>query len=64
MFSEKILIWEKMAHPHNSGSVVRIFFKILHNERSQKVEMKMISIFSKKKLGQMDHFGPKSGASS
>ena len=38
-FSQKILVWAKwtildpkMAHPHNSGLVLSVFFKILHNE--------------------------------
>ena len=27
-----------MAHPHNSGSAVRIFFLILHNEKGQQLD--------------------------
>ena len=40
MFSEKnshlgkwAIFGPKIAHPHNSGSAGRVFFKILHNER-------------------------------
>ena len=29
------ILGPKMAHPYNSGSTVRMFFLILHNERGQ-----------------------------
>ena len=45
MFSGKILFRGKraifglkMAHPHNFGSALSIFFQILHNERGQEVD--------------------------
>ena len=53
-----------MVHPHNSGFAVRNFQKILHNEKDQSVDESGINNFPKKKLGQMDHFGPKNGACS
>ena len=43
-FSEKKFVqgkWTnlgpKIVHPHNSGSILRIFLKILHNEKSEAV---------------------------
>ena len=48
----------KMAHPRNSGSALRIFFKILQNERGYLVHEIFIISFSRKKLiwGQFDLF--------
>ena len=65
---KKILIWGKwailglkMAHPHNFGSTLRIFFffEVLHNEKGQEVYGTYIYGFSGKNshLGQVDHFG-------
>ena len=53
-------------HPNNSGSALRMFFKILLNEKGQQVDENDINIFFRKIfcLGQLDHFGPKNGASS
>ena len=47
----------EMAHPHNFGSTLRIFF--LHNEKGQEVYGTYIYGFSSKNsyLGQVDHFG-------
>ena len=40
----------KMAHHHNSGSTLRIFFfEILHNRRGQEVHENYINGFFKKK---------------
>ena len=43
-FSEKKFVqgkWTnlgpKIVHPHNSGSILRFFLKILHNEKSEAV---------------------------
>ena len=48
----------EMAHPHNFGSTLRIFF-FLHNEKGQEVYGTYIYGFSSKNsyLGQVDHFG-------
>ena len=35
LFGEMGHFGPKIAHPHNSGSAVRIFFKILPNEEGQ-----------------------------
>ena len=55
-----------MAHPHNSGSAVRIFFEILHNERGQWVNENKCQDFPHIILvwGKWTIFGPKNGASS
>ena len=48
-----------MAHPHNSGLALRMFFfLILQNERGQEVHEHFISCFLRKKnhLGQFDLF--------
>ena len=39
-----------MAHPHNFGSVLRIFIEILHNERGQEVHGTYINGFPEKIL--------------
>ena len=39
-----------MVHPNNSGFTVRIFFKILRNEKGQSVDESGINNFPKKKL--------------
>ena len=46
-------------NPSNSGSSLKIYFKILNNESSQEVHKTYIDVFKKKKnhLKQMDHFG-------
>ena len=33
--ANKPFMVQEMVHPHNSGSAVRIFFKILHTEMCQ-----------------------------
>ena len=53
-----------MVHPHNSGFALNFFKKILHIERDQQVDENNINVFSKKNLGQMNHFVLKNGASS
>ena len=66
-FSEKFFVWgnwtilgPKMVHPHNSGSVVRIFLKFCSMKRAIS-EMKVtIIVCTKKKFsGQMGHLVPK-----
>ena len=69
-FSEKIFVWAngppfwvpKMAHPHNSWSIVRNFLKFCTMKwvnRSMKI---ILMIFLKTGLfGQMGHSGPKRG---
>ena len=54
-----------IAHPHNSGSAGRIFIKFCAVKGANS-EMRILLIIFQKKicLGQMDHFGPKNGASS
>ena len=42
----------KMAHPHNSGSAVRIFFLILHNEKGQQLDESNNNGLYQKKLVQ------------
>ena len=37
----------KIAHPHNSGSAVRIFFKILPNEKGQQVDESNNNLYDK-----------------
>ena len=38
-----------MVHPHNSGSILRIyFFLILHNERSQEYMKILLVVFQEK----------------
>ena len=56
-FPEKILIWGKwailglkMAHLHNFGSALRIFFENWHNERGQEVHGNHINGFLEKIL--------------
>ena len=39
-----------MVHPNNSGFTVRIFFKILRNEKGQSVDESGINNFPKKKI--------------
>ena len=53
-FSEKILIWGngsfwgfKIAHPHNSGSAGRSFFRFFTMKRANRY-VRMIIIFQKK----------------
>ena len=59
------ILVQKMPYPLNSGFAIRFFFKILHNERGRKIDENNVDDFSKKNLfgGQMNHFGPKNGAS-
>ena len=68
-FSEKIIIWG-MGHfgpkiVHNSGSAGRIFLKFCTMKGADRSIRMILIIFQKKFcLGQMDHVGPKNGASS
>ena len=72
-FLKKILIVanepfmaQKMVHPHNSGSAVRIFLKFSTIKGASRYMKIMFIIFSQKKgcLGKMDCFGSKNGVSS
>ena len=52
---KKKIIWgkwailgPKTAYPYNSGSFLRSFFNILHNERGQEVDESYINGFSEK----------------
>ena len=58
------ILCTKIAHPHNSGSAGRILK--FYTMKGANRKMRMILIFFQKIicLGQMDHFGPKNGASS
>ena len=40
----------KTARRHNSGSTLRIFFEILHNERNQEVHENYVNSFSEKNI--------------
>ena len=68
---EKKLVWgkwtilgPKMAHPHNFGSAVRIFFKFCSMKRVNRKMKVIIMLCSKKNCsGQMGHFGPENGTS-
>ena len=53
------------VHPHNSGHKVRIFFKILFNEKGQQVDESNNKGLYPKKIcsGQMGNFGPENGTS-
>ena len=60
----------KIAQPHNSGSAGRTFFKFCTVKEANR-QMGMIVIILQKIYfwggggeGQIDHFGPKNGASS
>ena len=54
-----------LAHPDNSGSIGRIFFKFCTMKRANRSLRMIVIIFQqqqqqqKKKLGQMDRFGSK-----
>ena len=56
----------KMACCHNSGSTIRVFFKIERNERGQEVHENCHDGFSEKKhcFGHMGHLEPKNGLTS
>ena len=60
------ILGPKIAHPLNSGSAGRSFFKFCKMKWTNRQMKMIIIIFSKKKncLGQMDHFRPKNDASS
>ena len=57
-----------MAHPRNSGSAVRIYFKILDNEGDQQLDGNNINNYFKEIyiyiFRAMTHFRPKNGESS
>ena len=50
-----------MVHPHSSGSALRVFFLILHNEKDQYVDESNINGFYQKKFvqGKLAILGPK-----
>ena len=55
----------KMAHPHNSGSVVRIVLQFCIMEVAKRdVEINDFSEKKKSYLGRFGLFGPKTGTSS
>ena len=59
------ILGPKIVHPHNFGSTGRNLLKFYTMKGANRKMRMILRIFPKKNcLGQMDHFGPKNGASS
>ena len=57
VFSQKILVWgkwtildQKMVHPHNSGSALRIFLKFCTVKGGNRLMKVTLMVFTKKNL--------------
>ena len=63
MIFQKKILWgkwtilgPKMAHPHNSGSALRIFLKFCRMKGANRYMKILLVVFREKHLGQLDLF--------